>query len=255
MAQAGLAARKGTLGIKIATLVGLALVWEAVGRSGLILKDVVPPLDAVALALVRELGSAAFYHHFAVTLGEVAAGFALGAVPGVLLGLLFGARRLLGAAADPYVVALATTPKIVFLPIIMLIVGIGPGSKIALGALSAAFPVMIATAAGMRAIPAVYGRVGRAFNLSAAQMVRKVYLPALAVPILSGLRLGLGVCIIGVLLAELKLSRAGLGYLATEHYNQYRIPELYALIAVIFALAAGANAGMSRMMRHAEAHG
>jgi ABC-type nitrate/sulfonate/bicarbonate transport system permease component len=168
--------------------------------------------------------------------------------------LALGARRVLGAAADPYVAALATTPKIVFLPIVMLAVGTGPGSKVALGAISAFFPVVIATVAGMRAIPAVFVRVGRAFNLRTGQMVRMVYLPALALPIVTGLRLGLGVCIIGVLLGELKLASAGLGFLARDYYDQYDFPGLYAIVAIVFALAALANTAMSRLVRRAEAH-
>jgi ABC-type nitrate/sulfonate/bicarbonate transport system permease component len=211
-------------------------------------------MSAVAAAAFHEVLSPAFYRHLGVTLGEVAGGFAFGAIPGVACGLALGARRILGAAADPYVAALATTPKIVFLPIVMLAAGTGPGSKMALGAISAFFPVVIATAAGMRAIPAVFVRVGRAFNLRGSQMVRMVYLPALAVPIVTGLRLGLGVCIIGVLLGELKLASAGLGFLARDYYDQYNFPALYAIVAIVFALAALANAAMSRLVRRAEAH-
>jgi ABC-type nitrate/sulfonate/bicarbonate transport system permease component len=125
---------------------------------------------------------------------------------------------------------------------------------VALGAISAFFPVVIATVAGMRAIPAVFVRVGRAFNLDAWQMMRMVYLPALAVPLVTGLRLGLGVCIIGVLLGEIKLAKAGLGFLANDYYAQYNFAELYAIVAIIFALAALANAAMSRLVRRAEAH-
>ena len=231
--------------IRVATLIGLALVWEAVARSGIVYKGVVPSLVLIAEALIRELATRALYLHFAVTLGEIAAGFAIAAVLGVGAGLVLGSRRFLGAAADPYIAAVATTPKIVFLPIVMLLTGIGPGSKVALGALSAFFPIVIATAAGMRAIRPVYVRVGRAFKLSAMQMARKVYLPALALPIVSGLRLGLGVCVIGVLLGEIKFSKAGLGFLANDYYNQFRIPELYAAILIVFGLAALANAGMN----------
>lgn len=240
--------------IRVATLVAIALVWEAVGRSGLVYNEVVPPLSAIARSLAEELLTARFYLHLGVTAMEVALGFAIAAVAGVALGLAFGIRRYLGAAADPYVAAIATTPKIVFLPIIMLTVGIGIGSKVAIGALSGIFPIIIATAGGVRAVRPVLIRVGRAFNLSRAQMVRMVYLPALAVPIVTGLRLGLGVCIIGVLLGEIKLANAGLGFLANEYYSQYRIPSLYAVIAIIFALAAIANTAMSRLVRRAEAH-
>jgi len=245
---------RGTGAIRIFTLAGILLLWEVLGQTGLIFGEALPPASAVAAAAAREIATAVFYRHFAVTLGEVAGGFVFGALPGVVCGLVLGARRILGAAADPYIAALATTPKIVFLPIVMLLVGIGPGSKAMLGAISAFFPVVIATVAGMRAIPPVFVRVGRAFNLDALQMARMVYLPALALPIVTGLRLGLGVCIIGVLLGELKISSAGLGYLARNHYDRYDFAALYAIVAIVFALAALANIAMSRLVRRAEAH-
>jgi len=252
------AARVGAMApvhlIRLLTLAGILAVWEALGQTGLVFGEALPPASAVAVAVGRELISLTFYRHLGVTLGEVAGGFVFGALPGVAFGLAMGARRVLGAAADPYIAALATTPKIVFLPIVMLAVGIGPGSKVALGAVSAFFPVVIAAVAGMRAIPPVFVRVGRAFNLRTSQMVRMIYLPALAVPIVTGLRLGLGVCIIGVLLGELKLASAGLGFLARDYYDQYDFAALYAIVAIVFALAALANGAMSRLVRRAEAH-
>ena len=254
MAPARLSARGDAALIRLLTLGGILVLWEALGQSGLVFGEALPPASAVAAAVASEIVSFPFYRHLAVTLGEVAGGFLFGALPGVAFGLAMGARRILGAAADPYIAALATTPKIVFLPIVMLAVGIGPGSKVTLGAISAFFPVVIAAVAGMRAIPPVFVRVGRAFNLRTGQMVRMIYLPALALPIVTGLRLGLGVCIIGVLLGELKLASAGLGFLARDYYDQYDFAALYAIVAIVFALAALANGAMSRLVRRAEAH-
>ena len=254
MAAARLSARRDAALIRLLTLAGVLALWEALGQTGLVFGEALPPASAVAAAIAREIASLSFYRHLAVTLGEVAGGFLFGALPGVAFGLAMGARRVLGAAADPYVAALATTPKIVFLPIVMLAVGIGPGSKVMLGAISAFFPVAIAAAAGMRAIPPVFVRVGRAFNLRRGQMLRMIYLPALALPIITGLRLGLGVCIIGVLLGELKLASAGLGFLARDYYDQYNFASLYAVVVIVFALASLANGAMSLLARRAEAH-
>ena len=254
MAAPGVSARRDAALIRALTLAVLVALWEALGQTRLVFGEALPPASAVAAAGAREIASLSFYRHLAVTLGEVAGGFLLGALPGVAFGLAMGSRRVLGAAADPYVAALATTPKIVFLPIVMLAVGIGPGSKVALGAISAFFPVAIAAASGMRAIPPVFVRVGRAFNLRGGQMVRMIYLPALALPIVTGLRLGLGVCIVGVLLGELKLASAGLGFLARDYYDQYDFASLYAVVAIVFALASLANGTMSRLARRAEAH-
>ena len=131
------------------------------------------------------------YRHLGVTAWEVGAGFAIGLAAGLALGVLMGARRFFGEAVTPYVEGLATAPKIVFLPVAMLALGVGIASKIALGALSAFFPVVLNTAAGMREIPAVLVQVGRSFGLSAWQMARRVYLPALARSVVISMRLGL----------------------------------------------------------------
>lgn len=72
-------------------------------------------------------------------------------------------------------------------------------------------------------------------------MIEKIYIPAMIVPILNGIRLGFGVCVIGVLLAETKLSNQGVGFLISESYRCFNMPEMYALLILIFILAATAN--------------
>jgi NitT/TauT family transport system permease protein len=235
--------------IRLTTLIVTLAVWELVSRSGWLYEDVVPPLEKIALALGRLLIDPLTYRHLAVTATEVTAGFALGLAAGTVFGLVAGARRFFGDATAPWVDGLATAPKIVFLPIVMLLVGTGVPSKIALGALSAFFPVAINTAAGVRQLNPVFARVGRSFRLGAWRMATRVYLPALRPSLITGVRLGFGLAVIGVLLAEIKLSNAGLGFLANEHYSNYRIPDLYAVLLLVFALAVGLNSLLGRMGR------
>jgi ABC-type nitrate/sulfonate/bicarbonate transport system permease component len=235
--------------IRLITLVAAAASWELVARSGLLYQDVVPPLAKIVVAFVQLLLDPPTYRHLAVTAWEVVAGFAIGFAAGIAVGVPMGARRLLGDALQPYVDGFATAPKIIFLPIVMLLFGIGIASKIALGALSAFFPVAINTAAGVRQIDPVLVRVGRSFRLTGWQMATKIYLPALRLSIVTSMRLGFGLAVIGTLLAELKLSSAGLGFLANEHYGNFRVPELYALLILIFILAVGSNSLMARLGR------
>lgn len=208
-----------------------------------------PPLASIGAAFARMLADPATWRHFAVTGGEVAAGLALGYAAGASFGLVTGARPFFGAAVAPYVDGIATAPKIVFLPIVMLLVGTGIGSKIALGALSAFFPVAINTAARLRQLNPVYARVGKSFGLSGWKMATRVYLPALRSSLVTSMRLGFGLAVIGVLLAEIKLSSAGLGFLANEHYSQSRLPDLYAVILLIFIVAVGCNGLMGRLLK------
>ena len=78
-------------------------------------------------------------------------------------------------------------------------------------------------------------------------MVAKIYLPAMRAPVINGLRLGLGIAIIGVLLAETKLSNQGLGFMIIQAYTLFNMPRMYALLIIVFALAALVNAGVSKL--------
>lgn len=232
------------LGVRAATLLAVWVAWEAVALAGLFYEGIVPSSFAVMAAVARNLADAAFYGHALRTAYEVVIGFALGTAIGLAAGIALGARRFADTAAAPYIHGLASTPKIVFLPILMLLFGAGPGSKVGMGAFSAFFPVVIAIAAGMAGVDPVLVRVARSFNASSLQIVRKVYLPALVAPAVTGMRLGLGVAIIGVLLAEIKFSDKGLGHLAIQHYNFFRVADMYAVLLITFALAVLLNALM-----------
>ena len=232
--------------IRLLSLAALLAAWELVARSGLLYQDVVPSLLKIGVSFVHLLLDAETWKHFAVTAWEVGGGLAVGYVLGVAFGLASGARRFFGDAVAPYVDGIATAPKIVFLPIVMLLVGTGMSSKLALGALSAFCPVAINTAAGVRQVNPVLVRVGRSLRLSRWQMARRIYLPALRPSLITSLRLGFGLAVVGVLLAEIKLSNAGLGFLANEHYSHFRVPDLYAVLLLIFIVAVGLNGFMGR---------
>jgi ABC-type nitrate/sulfonate/bicarbonate transport system permease component len=232
--------------IRILTLVAILAIWEAVAWSGLLYQDVVPSLVKIAKAFGLMLIDATTWRHFAVSAWEIGAGLTLGYILGVLFGLAAGTRRFFGAAVAPYVDGIATAPKIVFLPIVMLLVGTGMNSKLALGALSAFFPVAINMAASVRQVPNIFVRVGHSFRLTPWQMATRIYLPALRPSLVTSLRLGFGLAVVGVLLAEIKLSNAGLGFLANEHYSHYRVPDLYAVLVLVFIVAVGLNSLMGR---------
>jgi len=229
-------------------IVALVLVaWEALAASGWLFRDVVPSLTVIAAAMVRLLGSADFYANLGVTAAEVGAALALGVSAGLAVGILLGANRFLSQAYESLLLYLGPTPKIIFFPVMIMWFGVGAGSKIAMGALSCFFPIAISAAAGLREVDRVLVRVGRSFRASPWQMVVKIYLPAMRAPIVNGVRLGLGVAVIGTLLAETKLSNRGLGYLVIQAYSLFDMPRMYALLIVLFVVAIGANALVGRL--------
>src|SRR3954464_4393403 len=126
---------------------------------------------------------------------------------------------------------------------------VGPASKVAMGMISGFFPIALSVAAGMRQIDEVLIRVGKSFRVNTWQMVTKIYLPAMRAPIINGVRLGLGVAIIGTLLAETKLSNRGVGFLIINSYSTFNMPRMYALLITLFVLSIGVNALLGRFAR------
>ena len=246
-------ARTGTSWLTAVTLVrtvivlALLLAWQLLAVSGLVYGAVVPTLPVVAAALVTLLSSAEFYWHLLGTVEEVAAALVIGGVAGVVAGLVIGANKFLAAAFEPYLYYLGPTPKIIFFPVLIMWFGIYAGSKIAMGAISCFFPIALNVAAGMRQIDPVLIRVGSSFRANPWQMALKIYLPAMRHPVINGLRLGLGVALIGTLLAETKISKRGIGFLVNDAYTSFQMPRLYAILIVLFVLAIGVNALVARL--------
>lgn len=228
--------------LRVAIVLAALLTWQALAVSGLFYRGVLPSLPAIGTALVALLGTADFYRNLWITAVETAAGLAIGGLSGVAVGLMIGANRFLAEAFEPYIYYLGPTPKIIFFPVMLMWFGVDSGSKIAMSALSCFFPVALNVAAGMRQIDRTLIKVGQSFRASPWQMTMKIYLPALRHPIVNGLRLGLGVALIGTLLAETKISNRGLGFLVIQAYNAFDMPRLYAILIVIFVLAIGINA-------------
>lgn len=233
--------------VRIAIILAVLVIWEAVAASGLLYRDVVPRLPIIGAAVWKLLSTRDFYWHLWVTGYEIGIGLALGGISGLVVGLVLGGNKLLSRAFEAYLYYLGPTPKIIFFPVMIMWFGVGSGSKVAMGALSCFFPIALSTAAGMRQIDPVLIRVGRSFRLNAWQMATKIYLPAMRAPIVNGVRLGLGVAIIGTLLAETKLSNSGIGFLIIQAYSLFDMPRMYAMLIVLFVLAIGANALVGRL--------
>jgi NitT/TauT family transport system permease protein len=233
--------------VRIVIVLTILLTWELVARSGLLYRDVVPSLLAIGEAVAKLLGQPDYYWHLGVTAGEIGTALVIGGLSGLIVGIALGGNRLLARAYEPYLYYLGPTPKIIFFPVMIMWFGVGPGSKVAMGAISCFFPIALSTAAGMRQIDKVLIRVGKSFRANAWQMATKIYLPAMRHPVINGVRLGLGVAIIGTLLAETKLSNRGVGFLIIQAYSIFDMPRMYAMLIVLFVLAIGANALVARI--------
>jgi len=224
----------------------LLVVWQILAVSGWFYRGVVPSLPKIWEALLKLLSATDFYFHLGVTVEEIVIALSIGGVSGVIAGLVIGGHKFTAEAFEPYLHYLGPTPKIIFFPVMIMWFGVDSGSKIAMGALSCFFPIALNVAAGMRQIDRVLIKVGESFRANHWQMAMKIYLPAMRHPIINGLRLGLGVAMIGTLLAETKLSNRGIGFLVIQAYNNFDMPRLYAVLIALFVVAIGANAVVAR---------
>ena len=232
--------------LQIAALFVFLATWESISASGLLYRGVFPSLLAIAAALLQTVTDAAFWSNAWVTLAEIALALIVGSTLGISAGVVLGSNRFLAAGIEPIIHSLASTPKVVFLPLMYLAFGIGMGSKIAAGALSCFFPMAIGVTAGVLNMNPALVRVGRSFGLSRLQMLSKIYLPLLVEPIASGLRIALGVAIGVCLIAETRFSFAGLGFMVIDLFNRSRFPQVYAVLLLIVGLAVSLNALVNR---------
>jgi ABC-type nitrate/sulfonate/bicarbonate transport system permease component len=233
--------------IRIAIVVALVVVWELVSMSGLLYRDVVPSLINIGKALYITLSDPTFYYHLYTTFYEIGIAMVIGGVAGLAVGIVLGGSKFMSRAYEAYLYYLGPCPKIIFFPIMIMWFGVGPGSKVAMGAISCFFPVALNVAGGMREIDKVLIRVGKSFRLNTWQMVTKIYLPAMRHPVINGVRLGLGVALIGTLLAETKLSNRGIGFLVIQAYSIFNMPQMYALLIILFVISIGANEMIGRV--------
>jgi NitT/TauT family transport system permease protein len=229
-------------------IIAVVLVgWEALAASGLLYRDVVPSLLAIGKALFVTLRDGTFYFNLGTTAYEIGVAMLIGGLSGLAVGIVLGGSRFMARAYEAYLYYLGPCPKIIFFPVLIMWFGVGPGSKIAMGAISCFFPVALNAAGGMREIDKVLIRVGKSFRANAWQMVTKIYLPAMRHPLINGVRLGLGVALIGTLLAETKLSNRGIGFLVIQAYSIFNMPQMYALLIILFVIAIGANTLIGRV--------
>jgi NitT/TauT family transport system permease protein len=234
-------------GVQTLTVIALVLAWEVIGRAGLLFPELFPSVTEILRSLWIYVTTPLLLPHLSASLYEVVGGLILGTLAGIPLGVIFGSRQSFIAVMEPIILYLAVVPKIVVFPIFILFLGIGTGSKLAVGAIASFFPIVLLTIAGMREVKPVYLDVARTLGANQLQVATKVYLPAIAGYIFTGVRIGMGASVTGALLAETKIAKAGLGFMIVEYYSQFRMADMYSLLLVIFILAALANWAMKAL--------
>ena len=172
---------------------------------------------------------------------EISIAYALSVVFGVALGLVIGATGFSRAALFPIVLLLFAIPQVSFMPLVILIFGLGPTAKIAFGFSHGVFPIIVNVVAGMRDVKELHVRGARSMGASRADILRHVVLPNMVPSLFTGLRLGMTLTLLGVILAELYVSTGGVGYYTRVFAENYNPAPLFALIVTLAVIAIAFN--------------
>jgi len=185
-------------------------------------------------AMVRD-GS--IWNDLAVSGLEFALGYGLAVVVGVPLGILMGWYRRFNALLEPFVNALYATPRIALMPLIIIWFGVDMTSKVAIIFLSTVFPILVNTMTGVRTIDRDFIKVARSFGATDGQLFLTVALPSSVPNLLTGLRLGLGHALIGIVVGEMYGASAGIGYMMQMAGATFQTDRV--MVGIIIIAAAG----------------
>ena len=227
------------------------LVWEMLY---LVVGDVaLRSPAATAHNLANMLSDARFLPHVQETALAFAQGFAIAVALGLLIGVPLGAARFAGEVAEPILVALYSIPKVTLYPVILLIFGIGMPAKVAFGALHGIVPISIFAMNAIRNINPTHLRTARAMRLSTFDVIRTILIPAALPEIVTGIRVGFSLALIGTLLGEMFGSQRGLGHLLMQAMSLHNIERILALTLLLVVFAAAINAMLLALDRRLHA--
>lgn len=222
--------------LTILSPVAILAIWQLASWGNLLDPRFVPSPLKIIGASWELIVTGELWQHISASLLRICIGFVLGVVPGIIIGMLMGLNRLVRATLDPIVAATYPIPKIAILPLLMLLFGIGEGSKIAIVAIAVFFLVLINTMLGVREIGSIYFDVARNFKAPRLKFFWRVILPGAMPSIFAGLRLSLGVALIVLVAAEFVAANAGIGYLIWSSWETLVIENMFVGIIVITVL-------------------
>jgi ABC-type nitrate/sulfonate/bicarbonate transport system permease component len=227
--------------IVAAVALGLFGLWEAMVRLGRLDAGMAPAPSTVLAALRALLGRPEVLQSLAVTAWEVVAAFLLAVPVGLLLGFLLAEVPVLGALFRPLLNFLFGVPKSIFLPVFILVFGVSIPQKIAFGVFTTIFVLIVGGTAAVQSVPRELILVSRVYGASRGQIIREIYLPAMAPILLESVRLGMVFNITAVLLCEIYGARDGIGYRIAAWGENVQMPQLYAALVIVALAAVAVN--------------
>jgi NitT/TauT family transport system permease protein/taurine transport system permease protein len=238
--------RHATL-IKIGVTVLLLGAWELICRAKLVNPIILAPPSDIVLALLAS--GHEFAGAFQVTILSILAAGTIAWVIGIGFGLIVGLSPLGYGIFSPLLTGLFAVPLITLYPMFLVWFGIGPGSKIAFAALTGSIPIALNTMDGVRLIDKGYVRLARSIGASTTQAYLRIYFPLSLPAILSGLRIGTSLVVIGVVVCEMLASTDGLGFWISYNRTLFKTGHVYLGIALAMTSVVLVNISISHLER------
>jgi NitT/TauT family transport system permease protein len=219
-------------------LLGLVLAaWEALPRAGIVNPLLLPPLSDVLAMLAQILGRSQVQEAVAVTAAEVILAFMIAVPLGAAIGVLAAEHDYFGQVFKPMLFYVFSVPKSIFLPMFILVFGIGFQQKVAYAAFTTAFVVLMSATAAVESVRSDHIMVARSYGASRTQILWRVYVPSMLPILLETLRISMIFNFTGVMIAEMYASRTGIGHLISNWGENFQMPQLFAGVIMLSAVA------------------
>jgi NitT/TauT family transport system permease protein len=213
--------------------IALLLLWEVLARLGILDTRFFPAPSQILSTLLTMMKSGELLDDTLISMTRLAVGFLVGGIPGLIIGVVMGLNSTLRAMIDPLIAATYPIPKSSILPLALLVLGLGEASKIFMVAIGVFYPIAMNSMAGVREINRVYLDVGHNFKASRWDVFRTIALPGAMPMIMTGVKLGVGMGLVLIAIAEMVGAKSGLGYLIWNAWETFAVDQMYVGLFVI----------------------
>ena len=229
--------RPQILFIRFALLAMVLAAWELLPRLQIVNPLLLPPLGDVLAMLGELLQRRAVHEAIGVTAAEVLVAFVIAVPLGAALGVLIAESEYLSEIFKPMLFYVFSIPKSIFLPMFILVFGIGFAQKVAYAAFTTTFVVLISAAAAVESVKQDYLLVARSYGATRMQILLRVYVPSMMPLLLEALRISMIFTFTAVMIAEMYASRTGIGHLIAGWGENFQMKQLFAGVIVLAAVA------------------
>ena len=233
--------------LRAISVIAVLALWQVVGSN--INPIFLSTPTAIARAFVEVVRDGELFRALGVSVGVVLAGFTVAMIVGVPIGLLMGWFRTFEYLVDPYVNALYVVPRIALIPLIIIWFGLGVPAQVVVVFGTSVFPILLSTYAGVRNVPHDLVETAHAFGAGRWQLFYNIIIPSSVPFIMSGLRLGIGQAIIGMVVAQMFLGLSGMGFMLTKYGNMFETAYVFVVVLALAALGIVMTEAVKRVER------